>query len=201
MQATTRLPAGYALRRAFTLKSSGAQILVTLAGVILLIAVFYGFSLAFNALRPGELAQGNAFRFNSLTEVVHAVLVGIVILFGQIFLHEAVHGAFFWIITRARPLFAFKVIYAYAAAPGWFIPRNPFIAAGLAPLVVISLVGILLAAFVPPVWLLPIFIVVVINGAGSTGDLWVALSLLGYPVDTYCSDTGDVITAYTRQAA
>jgi hypothetical protein len=62
-------------------------------------------------------------------------------------------------IPARKPKFAFKVWYAYATAPGWYLPRNQYAVVAIAPLVVLSLLGIILfLAFVPAGLLTPVLL-------------------------------------------
>jgi hypothetical protein len=111
-------------------------------------------------------------------------------------LHELIHGLFFWLFTRTRPAFGFKGAYAYAAAPGWYIPRSQYIIVGLAPLVLITLGGFALLVVVPA-WLIPaLLFVVVMNGAGAVGDIAVVGWLLVQPRATLVHDLGDAVAIY-----
>ncbi len=96
-------------------------------------------------------------------------------------LHEAVHGAAFWFITRERPTFAYKVLYAHAAAPIVALTLGglallPVIPAGLVP----ALVGFL-----------------TFNAAGAVGDLAVVGWLAVRSATTLVRDEGDAITLYS----
>ncbi len=93
-------------------------------------------------------------------------------------------------------MFGFKGAYAYAAAPGWFIPRNPYLWIGLSPLVVLSLTGFVLITVLPVNWLLPIMIGLIFNAVGSVGDLYVVFWLFLKPATVYIQDQGDAINIY-----
>ncbi len=58
-----------------------------------------------------------------------AYLLGVLIV--TLVLHELVHGLCFWSFTRDRPRFGWKLIYAYAAAPGWYLPRGRYLTVAL----------------------------------------------------------------------
>ncbi|HKB49029.1 MAG TPA: DUF3267 domain-containing protein [Ktedonobacterales bacterium] len=110
--------------------------------------------------------------------------------------HEATHGIFFWVFTRGRPRFAFKVLYAYAAAPDWYFPRGPYLLVGLAPLVLLSFGGAALL-HVAPVALVPTLLAfLVFNAAGAVGDIVISIWLLFQPATLLARDTGDGITLY-----
>ena len=129
----------------------------------------------------------------SAVQMLGGFLVALVLM---IPLHEGVHGLFFWLLTGERPRFGFVGPYAYAAAPDWYIPRNPYLLVGLAPLVVLSVVGMALVPFVPVSVLFVVLVVVVMNAAGSVGDLVMTAWVIVRPKSALVRDAGDAITLY-----
>jgi hypothetical protein len=120
----------------------------------------------------------------------------LVLTFLMIVVHELIHGLFFWLFTRERPTFGFKGAYAYAAAPDWYMPRNQYAIVGLAPLVLMTLAGLVLLPVIP-VWAIPaLLFVVVTNAAGAVGDIAVVGWLLLQPRATLVNDIGDAVTLY-----
>jgi hypothetical protein len=110
--------------------------------------------------------------------------------------HEAVHGLFFWFATRRRPVFGFRGLYAFAAAPGWYIPPSRYIVIGLAPLLLITLAGLALFLVIPVTAIPALFLFVVFNASGAAGDILVVLWLLTRPRACLVHDSGDAITLY-----
>ncbi len=147
-------------------------------------------------LRPQDGAVGLVTSLNELPGIVQVVIVLVILYVGMILLHEALHGLFFWLFTRQRPVFAFKGAYAYAAVPDWYLPRNLYFVTAVAPLVGISLLGVAAFAFAPAAWFLPVLVVLVANAGGAAGDLWVAGWLLRQPASCYAQDKGDSVTLY-----
>ena len=125
---------------------------------------------------------------------VLAVLAGLLVMLTSI--HELVHGFFFWVFTRSRPVFALRLFYAYAGAPDWYIPTRQFAFVAVAPLVIIGAVGLLLMLLVPESWVLFIVFVVASNTGGSIGDLLVLTRLFKLSPTSLANDTGDVMTFY-----
>ncbi len=147
-------------------------------------------------LRPAEAGPALAAGLSGLQNILQT-LVGLVILYAAvILLHEGLHGIFFWLFIHQRPVFAFKGAYAYAAAPEWYLPRDMYFVTAVAPLVGISIIGIVLFAFAPQAWFLPVLAGLIINAGGAAGDLWVAAWLLRQPSTCYANDRGDAITLY-----
>ncbi|NJN17657.1 MAG: DUF3267 domain-containing protein [Oscillochloris sp.] len=81
---------------------------------------------------------------------------------------------------QARSLLGlvWKGLYAYAAAPDWYLPRRPYFSVALAPLLAISLLGIGMLLIVPATWIPVVLLAIVLNAAGAIGDLPVAAWLL-----------------------
>ena len=111
-------------------------------------------------------------------------------------LHEAVHGLFFFLFTGDRPTFGLRGAFAYAAAPGWYIRRNPYLIVGLSPLILISLVGLIASIFIPMNALLPYLFGLTISASGAIGDLYIVGWLLGKPEKALINDRGEAITIF-----
>jgi hypothetical protein len=120
-------------------------------------------------------------------------LIGFVVF---ILLHELVHGAFFWIYSRSRPRFGFRGGYAYAAAPGWFFPPRQYLVIALAPLVLLSILGMVLVVVVPAGALVAILFVMTANAAGAVGDMWIAFMVIRERRKIVIEDLGDGMNFY-----
>ncbi len=196
MLPTQDLPSNYYPSARFTLQDTKALVMMNSLGlVILLFSAAIFFQVLF-WLRPQEAYQAFTLELN-LNQALF-VLAGLLVLTViMVLLHEAAHGVFFWLFTRCMPKFAFRGFYAYAAAPNWYLPRNAYLVTAIAPLILISLLGIFLLAIVPPGWFMPIMLVLVMNASGAVGDLWVMGMLLKSPPDALANDQGDKITIYS----
>lgn len=194
-QALRELPAGYAAAGTIDLsKNKWLAIAVNLAAV----GLFFGFGWLFAAaaawLRPDWLnfnleVSGPGRLFGLL-----ALLIGLIA--AQVALHELIHGLFFWRFTGARPRFALKLMYAYAAAPDWYLPRYQHLVTALAPLVVMTAAGLALLPVVPARLVPALLFVLTANAAGAVGDMLVAAWLLRQPPTALVRDIGDAITVY-----
>jgi hypothetical protein len=191
MKAIQTLPDHYTLLQEIDLSRDRRLLLVlNLVGVVLLLLAGWLFLRLVLALRP-EIRQSGVLRIELSS------LVGIAIAFvGVLVLHEMVHGLFFWLITRQRPHFGFRGAYAFAAAPNWYLPRNPYLVVGLAPLILITLAGIAVTPFMPPGGLLPLVFALTTNAAGAVGDIAIVAWLLGKPPDLLIQDRGDAMSVY-----
>jgi len=196
MQATTSLPAGYVKRGTVNItKRPGLFILLNLLGVVVLLAAGALFIQLGYALRPDDM-DAMLLDLSMGFDLLPGLLALLAILLVMVVVHEAIHGFFFWRYTGARPAFGVGAGYAYAAAPGWYLPRNQYLLVGISPLLVITLVGALLLAVAPAGLLLPVLALMVSNASGAVGDLAVVAWLLTLPRETLASDDGDAVTVY-----
>ena len=156
--------------------------------------LFGGLFLAyFLLIRPdiwtGMLATSN-------TDLL-SLIVLIAVFAAMIVVHELVHGVFFWIFTRSRPVFGLRGWYAFAAAPGWFLPRGQYLIITLAPFVTLSLLGMLLMAILPVMTAATALIMTAFNATSSVGDLWIAFRLVGQRRPVIVEDLGDGVNFYS----
>ena len=110
--------------------------------------------------------------------------------------HELVHGAFFWIYSRSRPVFGLRSGYAFAAAPGWFFPPRQYLVIALAPLILLSVLGMLLVAILPAGALALALFGMVVNASGAVGDLWIAFKVIRERRPIVIEDLGDGMNFY-----
>ncbi len=189
------LPAGYVERGRFTLKSRSTLLMLNLFGLGLVLASAWFFIAIASFLRPEAEGEVFVFRVEGLSTLITFASLLLTLVFTLI-LHEAVHGLGFRLLAGVKPQFAFRGTYAYAAAPGWFIPTEIYFWIGIAPLVVLSLLAIGLIAIVPLSALTYVILAAVMNFSGAVGDLWVAVQLLRAPRGSLALDQGDDITLY-----
>ena len=188
------LPQSFRPRGTFDISQGSNRTLIALnvVGAIMFFVFGWLFLKIAIPLRP-ELADEilliprNMLRFTVLCVVATVVMIT---------LHELTHGLFFWLFTREQPRLGFRLFYAYAAAPDWYIPRGQYFVVALSPLVLLTLVGFLL------LWQLPIWIVppllfgMLMNAGGSVGDIAVILWLIAKPSGVLIRDIGDSISIY-----
>jgi Putative zincin peptidase len=188
------LPTGYTLQGSISLKNDRRlSILLTILSIpwfILCVASF-----AYIAGLLGALGSGNgsgSVTLASTTLILYLVIL-VAMLVAVLVLHELVHGLLFWLYTKSRPHFGFKGAYAYAAAPDWYIPQPQFVVVGLAPLVLISLVGLLALPFTTPPVSFVFIVALVVNATGAIGDLYMFIRLLCVPREVLIEDQGERI--------
>lgn len=199
-QAVQQLPDGYELKERWDLSEDRkAKFFLSLASLGLFILFWLLFNGLLRIFRPesNNLASGFDINLTDPLSLITSVLVLIFVTIGMVFLHEGIHGLFFWLFTREKPRFGFKVVYAFAGAPGWYITKRPYIIVGIAPLVVITIVGFLLLLVVPSGWILPLLLFMTMNASGAAGDIYTVFWLLSKPDNILVSDSGDSVKIYS----
>ena len=206
LSALTTLPKNYRQHSAINLLQHKPTFLgLMIAGIIFLVGFSWlGVRLALH-IRPDARSVLVPFDILALTPnggfslkfplpwIVGAVLALPIV----IITHEAIHGIIFWLFTHRRPHFGIKGLVAYAAPPaGLYIPRNAYLIVALAPLVVLTLAGLILLLFVPATALALIICIVSFNISGSVGDSAVTVWLLQKPSHTLIEDRGEVMIVY-----
>lgn len=191
MKSTKTLPENYNLAWQIDVeKDKGQMILLQLLAFPwgLLVLVFLGWYAV--TLRP-ELFGGPAF------EISLGVILALLPVMGlSIILHELVHGAFFWFFTSEQPRFGFKMLYAYATAPGWFFSTSSYWLIGLAPLVILTAVGLALIPLVREELVYLVLFGVFINASGAIGDIYIVTRLAFEPSGTLVEDQGTGFRIY-----
>ena len=194
-QALPELPAGYAADGTIDLsKNRWLAVAVNLVAVGLFFAFGWLFTAAAIWLRP-DWSSSNLQIIGSAQ--LAGLLVLLLALFAvQVVLHELIHGLFFELFTGSRPRYALKLMYAYAAAPDWYLPRCQYLVTALAPLVLMTLGGLGLLPVFPARLIPALLLVMTANAAGAVGDMVVVGWLLRQPPTALVRDTGDAITVY-----
>ena len=187
---TKRLPSDYTEVDRWSLKQGSGRdiLLVNVFGLVLMLISLFAvtFVLAVTTDSDGITLEG------------HALIIGLVIgLVIGVVLHELVHGVFFFAFG-ARPRFGFKPWTRfgpvfYAAAPGSYLRRAEYVAVCLAPMVLLTVLPTIVLVFVPASGLLfsVVLWVLLLNGAGSAGDLLITRKVISYPDMTYFEDNDD----------
>ena len=195
MKATQILPSNYVQSGTFDLKNKKLMIFMNLIGLVLLIFSIWFFSWLVALLRDGS-STSITFEFSSIPSFLIAVFQLILTIVLVLVFHEAIHAFFFWIFSGEKPKVGFKGSYAFAAMPGWYFPRNQYLLIGIAPLLVVSIIGVLLMVVVPESMLNMVLVALVLNTSGAIGDLIVVVWLLAKPRHTYALDQIDSIVFY-----
>ena len=189
---TQTLPAGYIQSGQIDLKKDKRlTILLNFGAVIVLALSFYLLSVFTAWVRPDIMTFSVTI---TLTNMLSALVLTVLILP----LHEGIHGLFFWIFSRSRPVFGLRPLYAYAGAPNWFFPKEQFAITALGPLLIIGAAGLLLLLLAPINWILIILLLVALNTSGAIGDVFVFIRLLKSSPTSFTNDTGEVVTFFER---
>jgi hypothetical protein len=197
LQPTKILPEGYSQAGILDLSSNRPVLIwLNIAGLGLFFLFGWIFLQILIMLRPLDVSEGLVVNLSNPVSIVLSCIVFILLNILMIILHEAAHGVFFWAFTRSCPEFAFRGLYAYAALPDWYLPRNMYLVTCLAPLVLISLAGILLLVFVPSKFFWSILVLMTLNASGAAGDFLVAAWLLLQPPTCLANDRGDAFSLF-----
>jgi len=198
-KAVRELPEGYSLVKTLDLnKNVKLAIGLNLASLALFAVFGVFFYWLLILARPGLVTDSRILTTGLFTSdsVFTQFLVIALVYLGMIVLHEAVHGFFFWIFTKERPEFGFRGLYAYAGAPEWYFAKRPYLLVGLAPLVLISLVGFIAMLLVPSGWIFPILLFITLNASGAVGDIYAVFWLLPKHEGILVQDFGDRMQVY-----
>jgi hypothetical protein len=195
MSATRTLPDDYRQTAEIDLaKNIGLVILLNLAGTVLFVLSLVLLGWLMRWVHP-KITAGTLPFLLGLPELL-SWLVSIPLI---VIVHELIHGFFFWVFTRHQPVFALRLLYAYAAAPDWFIPARQYWIVGLAPLVILDAVGLLFILMAPTGWI-PVLsaFLVALNTAGAIGDIFIVARLLQLSPGSLVKDVGDGIRFFER---
>ena len=172
-------------------RNKGLAIGLNVMAVALFLVFGVWFARLSMRLRPELWQDGHVVSLG--TSEIFSLILALILM---TLLHEGVHGLFFWWFTKEKPRFGVKLMYAYAAAPDWYLPRNLFVIVGLAPLVLLSAIGIALMPVFPLGWMPGLIFFLTFNGAGAVGDMLTVLVVLYQPKGTLVNDLGDKFTVY-----
>jgi len=195
MKPTQVLPDGYSLSRSIDLKKdTRLAIGLNIAAFLLLIPTVILLLQLVRTSHPGSISGSGWFVLSGST-ILH--VLGVIVSISLVLIvHEFVHGIFFWTATRTRPKFGFQLTYAYAAAPDWYIPVRFYWWIGIAPFLLLGIIGVLLLLVAPEFLLLYLVAAIAMNTAGSIGDLWILYTLFRQPAGCLVNDRGDGISFY-----
>lgn len=111
-------------------------------------------------------------------------------------LHEAVHAATI-LALGGQPKFGLRLPFAaYCTAPGQVFTRRGYMAVALAPLVVLTVVGVVVTILWPQ-WATWLWFAFAGNISGAVGDLVTASEIRKLPADVLIADNEAGYTAYS----
>ena len=194
------LPEGYALSRTIDLiKDLKLLLILSAASLGLFLVSWVALTWLLQLLRP-DFSTGASFEFtpSGTGGILLPLLVLLGVIFVMVVLHEAIHGVCFWLFTGGRVKFAFKGAYAYAAAPDWFLHKRPYMLVSMAPLVLITVLGLMALWWAPPGWIAPLMLLIAMNASGAIGDIYVFYLLTKMPEDALVQDFGELMKLFTH---
>jgi hypothetical protein len=199
MRATKNIPSGYHSHKILDLSHSRTMLWLNLLALPLLFLFGWIFARIFISISTPNPFPNGFWGLVTSYSVVDWIALPVSIALMLVF-HELVHGTFFWLFTRERPRFALKSGYAFAAAPDWYLPRSQYVMVGLSPLLVISVLCIILAAFLPARQISYLLFIATFNAAGALGDMIVVAWVLRQPTSTFVMDHGDKFLSFINNA-
>ena len=191
-QPTQTLPVNYQPVYIINLaKNKVLAVVLNLAALVIVLLSFWLLGIFTKWIHPDLSGTAISIKFG-LSDIIFLLLLVIL----NLIVHELIHGVFFWFITRSKPVFGLSLSYAFAAAPEWYIPKRQYWIIGLAPLIIIGLVGLLIIAIGPTAWMLPALVVTGINTGGAVGDMWIIYRLLLTDPTCLVNDTGHTVSFF-----
>jgi hypothetical protein len=134
--------------------------------------------------------------FTVVVDMTLVVGMAVLALGTTVVVHELVHGIVFGRYDYRVSYGAMPQIGAFYATPfHQFVAREHVFPVALAPLLAISLVGLPLLAVPVPLFAFFVFLLLVINAIGASGDLYIVAYLLRRPEGTLLYDS-DVRHSY-----
>ena len=129
------------------------------------------------------------------------MVVGLVLILA---IHELTHALAFRAFG-VRPKFGIRrrmkigTVF-YVSAPGSYLRRDEYLAVGLAPLVLLTLILLAAAVLIAvgSAFTATVLAAVALNVAAAVDDMFIAYEVLSYPGETYFEDTGYGFIAYAR---
>jgi hypothetical protein len=192
MKPVTVIPESYILYGDFEpRKFVKVRAIQTIAAILLAVLLLLLFDQIFPNLDPaGSLA------WRSIS-VFHRFALLIPIIYTWILLHECTHAYFIWMLSGKWPQIKMVKLWGipvggYNSSLGWYYPRNVFIIFALAPLFLVSLFLYFLSYRVPPVYVLPVQDIFLLNIVGSILDAAVAFFAALHPASTLITWDGKI---------
>jgi len=134
------------------------------------------------------LQAHSATPINGIPNLLIWILINIIGYLLILPIHELIHAAAF-VLWGGKPYFGAKLPYAlYCGARNQLFRRNQYFVVGLAPLVVITLAGIIFILLSPVLASYTLFALIG-NFSGAAGDIWVVRRLLRRPSSILVEDT------------
>ena len=108
--------------------------------------------------------------------------------------HELIHILCLWGFTGERPVIVTGGGGLAVRLPSWYLSRNEFLVANLAPVCLITVAGLLLLPLVPQTSISLLVFLTAMNFAGSTPDMASSVYILLHPPSIYLDTEGTIYT-------
>ena len=189
------LPPGYREKTKIDLKGNKKT-----AVILNVVSILIGLGMAVVTLlyAPLTLFENMGGAFTTLLYMILKVVVTMGGLILYISAHERIHGLFIKKFSGTEPTYGLSGAYAYAGSTAFF-QKTHYIIIALAPF---FLLGILLGAvtfFLPEGWFWYVYIIQILNVAGSVGDFYVVLRVMFQPKTVRIQDGGTETTIYVQE--
>ncbi len=117
----------------------------------------------------------------------------------MIVLHENIHALVIWRSSGSWPAYGITPLGFYVNAEGWYFSRRTMIAISAAPLVSLTVLGVLMLLILPPTLAsLPLWLMLV-NAAGSVNDAAVAAWVFFQPDSAVIHNNGRSMEVYRTE--
>ena len=189
-----RLPEDYIEIASWELGQTSPRRAMAIAGLTL--AAF--FVALFVAVAIVTMTTGMETLNTDLTNIP-VMVVGLVLI---LVIHELTHAVAFR-TYGVRPKFRLRrrakigTVF-YVSAPGSYLRRDEYLAVGLAPLVLLTLILLAAAVLISPGSVFTTTALAAVALAAAVDDLFIACEVFAYPGETYFEDIGYGFTAYGR---
>lgn len=102
-------------------------------------------------------------------------------------IHELIHGTAAYLISGVKPTYGVKLPYFCTGCPAYF-NKASFIVVALAPVVIWTIFLVAMLLVLPPDFFKSIYIVLAVNLAGSSGDIFLAFVVSKQPSSALFQD-------------
>lgn len=114
-----------------------------------------------------------------------------------VFLHEFTHGIFMKHYSGIKPVYGFRVVFAYAGSEALF-SKKQYMVISLSPVVIFGVILTVLNFTLSFEWFWVIWIIQMVNVSGAAGDIYVMDMIKRMPSKTLVKDTGTAMTFYVN---
>ena len=193
-----QLPNGYTQAAVYDLKNN--KLLLILVNLLCLgLTLLSGFVVYF--IKFGFNSFYTVCRYESVNNIISAMLLLAIGAIVYIVLHELAHGVAYKLITRRKLSFGISATYAYCGVPDIFVTRKTALIAVFTPLVLFSVVFLVPLFFINGIFAFVIALLFALHFGGCSGDMFIgAVLLLKYrDRELLFNDTGPKQTIYLKQ--